>query len=143
MVARLLVALLSLLRGPQSACIESRRDVIIAAAEAGERDHGVPPVILLVIGFAESHLGCDVGEGGGWGAPISRTRRHTAGTPDHAARALARSYEVCGTWLGAVSRFRCGLCRCPRLRGYDPTDAMRLVDRVSTRAGTPAPTGAP
>lgn len=126
----ILTALLALLPGPQSRCIERHRPQIVAAAVSGERDRGVPAAVLLVVGFAETHLGCDAGEGGGWGAPIDMRHRHQAGTSDHAARALARSYAVCGTWAGAIGRFRSGLCTPWQLehRAY-----VRRVLRIATR----------
>jgi hypothetical protein len=66
---------------------------------------------MVAVAFSETHLGCDYGEGGGWGAPVDRHHRHTAGTHLHAAAVLARGMEVCrGDELGAVRRFRTGLC---------------------------------
>lgn len=118
---------------PQRGRIDERRESIVAAAAAASAAHGVPPEILLVVGFLETHLGTDSGEGGNWGAPISRSRRHTAGTPDHAASALAAGYRVCGTWFGAVSRFRCGLCRCPKLHGYAAAAVMRRAEQIRAR----------
>lgn len=71
----------------------------------------VPPTELTAaVAFAETHLGCDHGEGGNWGAPISAARRHVAGTHLSAVRILSRSYQVCGNWDQAVMRFRTGLC---------------------------------
>jgi len=96
---------------PANSCISTNIARIAAQAEEGERIHGVPVSILLVVGFTETHLGCDNNEGGNWGAPISRFRRHVAGTHLHAANALRRSFEVCGDWFGAIARFRSGLCR--------------------------------
>lgn len=81
----------------------------------------VPSGLALSVSFHETHVGCDRNEGGGWGAPIDIRHRHTAGTPEHAIRALRRSFEVCHDWEGAVSRFRSGLCHLPRgdrRRGY-------------------------
>lgn len=128
----LLATLLSLYRPP--ADVRARIDraseaIATAAAEASER-HGVPVEILLAVGFAETHLGVDHGEGGNWGAPTSRRRRHVAGTPDDAARALAWGYRRCHDWPGAVAHFRCGMCRCSRLVGYGPTTVMRIAGRL-------------
>lgn len=67
-----------------------------------------------------------------WGAPSSSRDRHTPGTPDDAARALATGYAVCGSWRGAITRFRSGLCNAnwlnrPELR----IEVTRYVDRVT------------
>lgn len=124
---------------PQRECMERRTHEIAAMADAGFTNHAVPPAVLLTIGYLETHLGCDAGEGGGWGAPISRFHRHTAGTSDHAARALARSFAVCGTWRSAISRFRYGLCHPIHTAGYAPDGAMRIAERISARAGVPLP----
>ena len=80
----------------------------------------VPPVELVAaVGFAETHLGCDSGEGGNWGAPISPLQRHTAGTHMHAAVALVHGYQRCHSWDGAIMRFRTGLCD-PAHQGATP-----------------------
>jgi hypothetical protein len=127
----LLVALLALFSStPRTRCIERRAPEIAAEASASAARYDVPPALLLAIGMHESALGCDPRAGGSWGAPISRTRRAVAGTSDHAASALALGHSRCRTWLGAVSHFRCGRCRCPPLVGYEPRDAMRLARRI-------------
>jgi len=100
-------------------CVESHRESIIAHAVSGAEEHNVPVGIVMVVGFLETHWGCNPASGGCWGAPIDPQHRGTAGTPNQAARALATSYRVCGErygWLGAVNRFRCGLCVCPAPR---------------------------
>lgn len=114
-------------------CLESRADEIADHLETGRTAHGVPPEILASVGWHETWLGCHPGEGGGWGAPIDVRHRHTAGTPEHAARALARSYAVCGTWRGAVTRFRSGLCRLPAgdSREQYVASVMRLARRLA------------
>ena len=117
-------------------CIRRRQHEIAARAEGSATRHGVPVAILLSVGYLESSWGCHPRSGGCWGAPVDVRHRGTAGTADHAAAALARSYRVCGTWLGGVSRFRCGLCRCPRLVGYEPGDAMALADALNARTST-------
>jgi len=94
-----------------ASCIEERRDAIVANLNAGEGKYGVPAGLMMVVAFNETHLGCDAREGGNWGAPISATRRHVAGTPLQAARILANGHRHCGSWRGAVSFFRTGLCR--------------------------------
>lgn len=91
--------------------LEQRRDRIVENLVASELSHGVPAGLMMVVAFNETHLGCDAREGGNWGAPISATRRHVAGTPLQAARVLARGGRHCGSWPGAVSFFRTGLCR--------------------------------
>jgi hypothetical protein len=135
-VALLLKTLLFLRPGPQTQCIEHRFDQIVAAVTSPEVQlHAVPPAILLVVAFAETHIGCDRGEGGGWGAPISRAQRHVAGTPATAASSLANGAEHCMPrgfgWDGAVAWFRCGLCLCPGTRrgqaGADVLERMALI----------------
>lgn len=126
-----LAALLALFpHFPTRPCVVQRTHAITTALVEGERAHGVPPALLAAVAFHETHLGCDAGEGGNWGAPTDRRHRHTAGTPLDAARALARSYAVCGDWAGAVGRFRSGLCRPfnPAHRAY-----VRSVLRLRAR----------
>jgi hypothetical protein len=137
MIAALLAALLALFpTSPSRPCIEARAAQITADAGAAARRYGVPPALLLAVGFVETHLGCDRASGGCWGAPISPERRGTAGTVDHAARALASGYAACGSWPGAVCRFRCGLCRCPLRHERYQRVALALAARL-TRAATP------
>jgi hypothetical protein len=104
-----------LMRFPQSParnCIMARRQHIESVLVSSANIYPEMPVeIIATVGFLETHLGCARGEGGNWGAPISPLRRHIPGTPLQAARALWRSYEVCGNWEGAARRFRTGLCR--------------------------------
>jgi hypothetical protein len=137
-----LLALVALVHpaGERGACIRRRAASLAASAQAAvdqvarERPGAavVPADLLLVVAYLESHLGCAPGSGGCWGAPASPAHRGTAGRPVHAARALASGLRVCTTEIGAVSRFRCGLCRCPVApgRGYTAQDALRLVERV-------------
>lgn len=140
MARALLLALLALFhRTPHRACLAAHVDEIVRRAERAQAAHGVPPGVLLAVGFLESHLGCAPGSGGNWGAPVSPAHRHTAGTSDHAARSLATGYRVCGTWAGSVGWFRCGRCACPRLVGYEPGFAMRVVGRVYREARVPEP----
>lgn len=116
-------------------CIVSHQAAIVRELDAGEA-LGVPPAILLAVGFLESHLGCDPASGGCWGAPIDPQHRHIAGAPSATTRALVTSRRVCGTWPRALARFRCGLCAgCPRLRGYTPAQALSLAARIEARAG--------
>jgi len=106
-----LLAIFPYMNGNNRACIEQNRARIAAQLD---ETHAAYPAIALetmaAVAFRETHLGCDAGEGGNWGAPISRLRRHTAGTHMHAAGALHRSLAVCGTLDGAIMRFRVGLC---------------------------------
>lgn len=140
---RLLVALLSLYRPPADvrARIVARQDQIAAQAAAVSEATGVPSGLILVAGLFERKLGADRGSGGNWGAPVSRFRRHTAGTPLHAARAMAWSFRVCGgSWLRASHRFRCGRCGvCPSRPGYSAEYAVRATLRVYRRAGIVPP----
>lgn len=137
-VAALVAALLSLFpRSPSLACLRARLDTITADAHAAAGQYGVPPALLLAVGFVETHLGCDRASGGCWGAPIDPQHRGTAGRASHAAQALATSYRVCGTWEGAVCRFRCGLCRCPPQHAQYTRNALSLAGRIRTAAGLP------
>ena len=139
-VLRLFAALLTLhplIPNRMRSCMMLNRESISQMASDGSLSTGVPPAVLLMVGFFESHLGCNPRSGGSWGSPVDNTHRHIAGTPRRAADDLATSYRVCGTWLGAVSRFRCGLCRCrpSLLRGYSPSYLMGQVQRVELTAG--------
>lgn len=113
------------------ACIERRASQIAADADAAATRYGVPVAVLLSVAVLESHLGCAPHSGGCWGAPISRTRRQTAGRADHAASALALGYRRCRTDEGAVSHFRWGVCRRATHAGYGPDDVLRLAARVA------------
>lgn len=153
---------------PMRSCLANHQDRIAAQAQEGSDQNGVPAGILLTVGFLESHLGCHPRSGGCWGAPIDPTHRLTAGTHHHAAVALATSYRVCGTWEGAISRFRCGLCRCPaprtvampstgvcaqywrpvqvgeemmcrQARGYNAAYAVRMIEELYTAAQVTVP----
>ena len=130
----LVAAVLSLypvMSGANRACIEDRHERIAAQVEETARAHPrVRASVLVAVAFSETHLGCDYGEGGGWGAPVDRAHRHTAGTHLHAAAVLARGMEVCaGDELGAVRRFRTGLCD-PRRQS-----SSALVGRVGEAYG--------
>lgn len=141
MTRLLLLALLAIAgRSPEpmASCLAARRGEIISAAEIAGGLTGVPLALLLVVGFRETHLGCHPRSGGGWGAPVDRLHRHTAGTAVHAARALSRGFAHCGSWEGAAAFFRCGLCTCPYAPTYAPT-TVRWVERVSARAGYAPP----
>lgn len=138
MTAHLLLSiLLQLLPVPAArrACIMERRETIERDADAAAARYGVPVEVLVSIGFLETHLSCAPGSGGGWGAPISPTRRGVAGGAAHSAAALAWGYRRCTTTLGAVSHYRCGRCVCPHLIGYQPEQAVRLSERLTSRAG--------
>ena len=144
--ALLLAALLALSRPPAEIRrrLDARRDAIVAQAARAADAHGVPVGLLLVVAFLESHVGQDRGSGGCWGAPASPRRRNVAGTAAHSARALARSFEVCGgaSWLRAVTRYRSGRCVFRRrLVGYEAPYAIGLVARVYQQAGLPPPPG--
>ena len=116
------------------ACVEARAPQIAADADAAAARHGVPVETLLAVAVLESHLGCAPRSGGCWGAPVSRTRRQTAGRADHAASALALGYRRCGSWPGAVSHFRSGRCIHGHLTGYTPDRVFALMDRVAAHA---------
>jgi hypothetical protein len=106
-----ILALFPYMSGNNRQCIINNRAQIEHVLVQTQRQYPVMPTeVFVAVGFLETHLGCDQGEGGNWGAPISPTRRHVAGTPMQAATALWHSYEVCRTWEGAARRFRTGLC---------------------------------
>jgi hypothetical protein len=120
-----ILALFPYMSGNNRACIEQRATQIAAAlSEAHASYPQIPSDLLASIAFHETHFGCDRGEGGNWGAPISRFRRHTAGTHMHAAAALAASLRICGTLEGAINRFRVGLCT-PNTRTRRQADRYR------------------
>ncbi len=139
-VGLLLTSLLVLHRPPQPhrSCIEAHRNAIEAAGIEAE-SIGVPAAVLFAVARRESHFACAPGERS-WGAPVDNRHRHTAGGPMHAARALLRSYEVCGTWERAVSRFRSGLCAPWQLthRAY-VTSVVRDIETVHARTGALLP----
>lgn len=138
----LLTALLHLfphMSGNNRACIVRNFDAIAQVAEDAERENGVPAAIMLTVGFIETHNGCDHGEGGNWGAPISPTRRHVAGAPRQAAVALQHGFERCGSWIGAISRFRSGRCQIPASMSGYPRTAVRIMTRISRDAGVALP----
>lgn len=132
----LLAVLLALLPVPAArrACIVERRAAIEHDADAASAATGVPVAVILAVAYLETHIGCAPRSGGCWGAPISPSRRGTAGRAIHSATALAWGYRACGDALGAVSHYRCGRCRCGRLVGYQPEHAMDLVDRLMVGA---------
>jgi len=110
---QVLVAILAIfphMSGNNRACVESRRDRIVQQLTETTAA-GVPAPLMASVAFMETHLGCDRHEGGNWGAPIDRNHRHTAGTHMDAAQALLTGLQRCGTWDGAVMRFRSGMCR--------------------------------
>ena len=125
------LALFPAMSGRNRQCIEDRHDAIARQVDETARAYpSVRPEIMVAVAFSETHLGCDAGEGGGWGAPIDRHHRHTAGTHLHAAAVLARSMVVCaGDELSAVRRFRTGLCNPIQ------TSSSPLVGRVGERYG--------
>jgi hypothetical protein len=125
------LALFPVMSGRNRECIEAGRLRIAQQIDETARAFpSVRPEVLVAVAFSETHLGCDRGEGGGWGAPVDRHHRHTAGTHLHAAAVLARSMVVCGgDELSAVRRFRTGLCR-PLRESSSP-----LVGRVGERYG--------
>jgi hypothetical protein len=134
--ADIVTAILSLypyMSGNNRQCIVENRTQIEHVLDASQRAYPEMPMeIIAAIGFVETHLGCDQGEGGNWGAPISPTQRHVAGTPFQAATALWHSYERCHTWEGAARRFRTGLCRPTPTGSAYSRRAMHVVNRLRT-----------
>lgn len=140
MAHALILALLALFTSsPHHDCIARREPDIARRLVAAEHDHGVPPGVLLVVAALESHLGCASGSGGCWGAPIDPRHRGTAGTSDHAARALARGFAVCHSWAGAIRRFRSGLCFREPPAGYTSRRALQMIEQVYADAHQPLP----
>lgn len=139
----LLTALLSLFHGVPPYNMQritiTRQNIVQNAAES-ERQFGVPAGLMLSVAWMESRLGSDRASGGCWGAPTSPQRRQVAGTPLQAARAMARSFEVCRSWEGAVARFRSGLCRAPQHQRYI-NNVMSIARRTYIAAGQPMPAG--
>ena len=134
MIHALLLAVLTafpVMNGQNRQCIEiNLARIEQQVAEAIRTYPRVRASMLVAVAFSETHLGCDAGEGGGWGAPVDRAHRHTAGTHLHAAAVLARGMEVCRSdELSAVRRFRTGLC--------DPQrqSTSAVVGRVGERYG--------
>lgn len=116
------------------ACVVARQESIAAAAESAATTYHVSVVLLLAVGFLETHLGCDPRSGGNWGAPSDRAHRHRAGTPATAASALALGYRHCRSDVSAISFFRWGTCRVPvDHTGYGPPDVLILAERVVER----------
>lgn len=113
---------------------------IAALVDDAEESYGVPAGVLLVVGFLETHLGTDHGEGGNWGAPIDARHRHTAGTAFNAAHVLAVGFGTCHTWLRAITYYRSGHCVfARRLVGYEAPYALRLIERIYDTAGVERP----
>lgn len=125
------LALFPVMSGSNRQCIEAGRARIAQQIDETARAYPrVRPEVLVAVAFSETHLGCDAGEGGGWGAPVDRAHRHTAGTHLHAAAVLARGMVVCGgDELSAVRRFRTGLCNPIQ------TSSSPIVGRVGERYG--------
>lgn len=124
---RLLTLLLTLFQHPANVeCIRRQENSIAERAYNASVSSQVPASVILVVAFLESHFGCAAASGGSWGAPVDRNHRLTAGPSEqvavHSASSLhngfygTRHSRGCGTWFGAISYFRCGLCRCPAYR---------------------------
>lgn len=138
-----ILALFPYMSGNNRACIETQQARIVQqlreVSEPYEPGAPVPPTELTAaVAFAETHLGCDIHEGGNWGAPIDAQHRHTAGTHMNAVRVLVRGYQRCGSWDGAVLRFRTGLCNpqrqssSPRVR-HQGAHYLRVIHRIVER----------
>ena len=93
-----ILALFPYMSGNNRQCIiDNRAQIEHVLVEAQRQYPQMPTEVFVAVGFLETHLGCDQGEGGNWGAPISPTRRHVSGTPIQAATSLWHSYEFCIT----------------------------------------------
>lgn len=134
-----LIAIVPPIPQPQRERIQLQKEKIVSMATASSARYRVPPSVLLAVGFMETHLGTDDGEGGGWGAPIDARHPHKAGTSDTAARILARGRRECGSWQGALSWFRSGQCSPPPFAQRYVHNGMRLIERMHRRIALPAP----
>ncbi len=117
--------------GPAHHCLVERQQEIATIIDNSIAAFPqINPAVLVSVGFLETHLGCDRGEGGGWGAPVNRHHRHTAGTPQQAALILWRSFEACGSWDGAARRFRTGSCGRTRIGSAYSQQAIRISHQL-------------
>lgn len=115
----LLAALLAL--GPPApirACLRQRVERIAQDATEASAATGVPVHLLLAVGWAETHLGCDRAEGGGWGAgpaPLPRGPLRA----DGAVGASDRLPRLCGPSARHAARAGFGYAtpRAARVRG--------------------------
>jgi hypothetical protein len=144
LAARLLAALLSFYSGNHRSegvrRIAAHQAETVAHLEEAVAAHPtVPAALLISVGFYETHLGYDDGEGGCWGSPIDRFHRHVSGGPVAASRDLARSFEVCHDWLHATHRYRVGLCNGTEHGGYSAEQALQLAERLLQAIGEPLP----
>lgn len=141
-LAQLLFAAILLIfpNTPSRACLMAHQANIEADITRSSATYSVPAGLLVSVAFNETHLGCDRGSGGCWGAPIDAQHRHTAGNSDSAARVLRTGYDRChNSWRGAVSRFRCGLCACPEQYAGYVNHVLSLSRRLYTQAGRAVP----
>ena len=133
-----ILAIFPFMSGNNRACMERNRERIVQQLEETTR-MGVPAEIMASVAFLETHLGCDRGEGGNWGAPIDPQHRHTAGTHVHAARALVTGLSRCGGhWDAAIVRFRTGLCEPRNAVGRSYLQRVRgLIRRIQDQIHRP------
>lgn len=104
----LLQAILTLMpSSPSAGCLHRRQQSIARQVEDAVRVYPtVSPVMLVAVGFRETHLGCV--RGVGWGARIAPRDR---GRPARAAaRVLAWGLRLCGDHAAALRFFRTGRC---------------------------------
>lgn len=130
-------------------CLDARQGAIENAMRLSEAS-GVPAGVALMIGFMESHNGCDP-RGDSWGAPNDPDHWRIEDHAQRAISALASNHRAClamrpgrrpvPEWLCAISRFRCGRRVCPRSTGYSPQAATALILRLYDVASLPRPEG--
>ena len=121
-------------------CIDQNESSIVRQIEAGQAEHGVPSPVLAVVAYLESHYGCDPRSRGSWGVPWRFQGNYSGTQGNITARSLATGFRRCGSWEGAISRFRCGSCTtCPNDGGYTPAEAITLVRRVYSVSREPVP----
>lgn len=128
LIVAAILAIFPHMSGNNRRCIENnRRQIAANLAETHRAFPALPMEVMASVAFLETHLGCDAGEGGNWGAPVSARRRHVAGTPMQAARIMAQGIQQCRSMEGAIRRFRTGFCN-PR-RQTRRQDIHLIADR--------------
>jgi len=141
LVTRLLAALLSFYHhGIRIERIRTHQEVAIQRiVDAVEAHPEVPAALSMSVGFLETALGFDHGEGGCLGSPIDRRHRHVSGGSSAQTRDLLHSYQTCGDWMHALHRYRVGDCNGRERIGYTAEQALQLAERLSSAINEPLP----
>jgi hypothetical protein len=135
-VVAAILLLFPYMSGNNRSCVVRRQEAIVTQLREAE-EMGVPAEVIGAVGFYETHWGCDAHEGGNWGAPIDASHRHTAGTHIHAARSLLAGFGRCGSWDGAISRFRTGRCHPDAVGARYLANVRTLIRRMESVAAGP------